>query len=324
MFHILPGDAARDQLKTAGIPGSLVVWGDILHLGPLPSDATPEHWRTIRAAFYDSCQWGSYHENLALLSAWDDGLTSALNSEDELVLWADVDLVDQLQIAHHLDLIAQSNPARVAHFAALPSGKLQLSPSDLVTAIKAAFEQREPLDAEDLAFGARVWNALVDTDPADLVRIVHEHPTPLPDLQAAIRRFLQDYPWSSDGLSLSERRLLQSLDALSGAADALALFHAAAEREDAPFWADAGVAWMLSTLAREPHPLVRVSPAVPTTVLKGLAIELTHTGRDVLESSADALALRGINRWMGGVHLHGAHHSPWLWHEPTARLVAPA
>jgi hypothetical protein len=36
---------------------------------------------------------------------------------------------------------------------------------------------------------------------------------------------------------------------------------------------------------------------------------------------ADWIAVRGIDRWLGGVHLQG-HHTPWRRDERRGRLVA--
>ena len=35
---------------------------------------------------------------------------------------------------------------------------------------------------------------------------------------------------------------------------------------------------------------------------------------------ADQIALNGIDRWIGGVHLHG-HHVPWRWDDGIETIV---
>ena len=42
------------------------------------------------------------------------------------------------------------------------------------------------------------------------------------------------------------------------------------------------------------------------------ALSLTSAGRDVLDGRADRVALCGIDRWFGGVHLQG-RAVPWRW-----------
>ena len=45
-------------------------------------------------------------------------------------------------------------------------------------------------------------------------------------------------------------------------------------------------------------------------------------GRDVIEGREDAVALNGIDRWLGGVHLVGQNRSPWRWDGWRETLVS--
>jgi hypothetical protein len=47
---------------------------------------------------------------------------------------------------------------------------------------------------------------------------------------------------------------------------------------------------------------------------------LSLTERRVLAGQADQIALNGIDRWIGGVHLQG-HHVPWRWDDGTEAIV---
>ena len=48
-------------------------------------------------------------------------------------------------------------------------------------------------------------------------------------------------------------------------------------------------------------------------------LTLTAAGRAVLSGTADAVALRGIDRWLGGVRLSG-RHGVWRWEPGTGVL----
>ena len=50
---------------------------------------------------------------------------------------------------------------------------------------------------------------------------------------------------------------------------------------------------------------------------------LTDAGRRVLDGAADHVALNGIDRWIGGVHLVG-RDVPWRWDEGVEAIVASA
>jgi hypothetical protein len=79
---------------------------------------------------------------------------------------------------------------------------------------------------------------------------------------------------------------------------------------------------ILHELAAPPRPLLRFEPAA---VGPGRAqrIALTATGREVLEGRDDWVRIRGIDRWLGGVHLEG-HEAAWRWYEAGRRLVRTA
>jgi hypothetical protein len=55
------------------------------------------------------------------------------------------------------------------------------------------------------------------------------------------------------------------------------------------------------------------------TVFNG-AISLTETGHAVLHGQSDRIATCGIDRWYGGVHLHG-RAVRWRWNTSTGGIV---
>ena len=50
---------------------------------------------------------------------------------------------------------------------------------------------------------------------------------------------------------------------------------------------------------------------------------LTDAGPRVLAGDADHVALNGIDRWIGGVHLPG-REVPWRWDEGIESIVSSA
>jgi hypothetical protein len=72
-------------------------------------------------------------------------------------------------------------------------------------------------------------------------------------------------------------------------------------------------------MAHGPHPLLRLDPP-GRPVERTTGMQPTDTGARVLAGHADQIALNGIDRWIGGVHLHG-HHVPWRWDGGTETIV---
>jgi hypothetical protein len=81
--------------------------------------------------------------------------------------------------------------------------------------------------------------------------------------------------------------------------------------------------WSFSRLLRElassPRPLLRLE-AAPSGAVRAQRVSLTATGREVLDGRDDWVRIRGIDRWIGGVHLHGPE-AAWRWDGEAARIV---
>jgi hypothetical protein len=57
--------------------------------------------------------------------------------------------------------------------------------------------------------------------------------------------------------------------------------------------------------------LPRPPPAGDARTFAAARLVLTDDGRAVLAGEADRVALLGIDRWLGGTHLHGDHVPRW-------------
>ena len=75
----------------------------------------------------------------------------------------------------------------------------------------------------------------------------------------------------------------------------------------------------MEQMADGPHPLLRLDPP-GRPVERTTGVRLTDTGARVLAGQADQIALNGIDRWIGGVHLRG-HYVPWRWDDGTETIV---
>lgn len=53
----------------------------------------------------------------------------------------------------------------------------------------------------------------------------------------------------------------------------------------------------------------------------GTGLRPTAAGRHARRGEADQVALNGIDRWIGGVHLHG-EVARWRWDEGTESIIS--
>jgi hypothetical protein len=303
-LHVTNGDSTVPGLRGTGLVQEVMPWRDVLHEGPVP-DVPDAELRRVRSAFL-----GVDGDVFA-----DRDRTLADHRDGEYVLWFEADLYDQLQIVQilarlhelgvapeRITLICVGEHLGIAHFGGLgelSSEQLARLPEHAATTLTAA----------GLEHATRAWAALRAPEPTGLGEIVATPSRELRFVAEAYDRLSREYPSTRDGLSLTERRLLAAVAA--GAATRGDAFVRAAAREARPFLGDD---WAFERIER--------MQGAPTPLLENAApLRLTEAGREVLDGRADHVALNGIDRWIGGVHLSGTD-VPWRWDEGTESVTS--
>jgi hypothetical protein len=324
ILHVHNGDVVREKLERSGVPGDHAVWADALHDGPLlPIDAPPERRRAMRAALGAAAGWAREAEILAMLERWDRDL-GRWAEYDEVVLWFEHDVFDQLLLARHLAFFAEAAPERTAlglvcvgEWPGMPAfkGLGELSPPQLASLLGT----RERITRRHLDLGRRVWAALATGGPPAVEALVREEDlSPLPFMRAALHRFLEELPDVEAGLGRVERAVLEGVE--GGIEDPVRLFHLVHERDDVFFIGDASLWHAIRMLAAGARPLVTLAPPVGEGRAPFGPVALTGLGREVLAGRADRVRDSGIDRWWGGVHLSG-HSVPWRWDRRAQRVA---
>jgi hypothetical protein len=311
VLHVCSGDSVADPLSQSSLGGDAFAWRDAYHEGPVRSG---ERSRLIdaRAAFLSSCGWGGEDAIRDELLARDARFVTALREGREIVLWFEHDLYDQLQLTDVLALAGETGfdpeQLELIEIDAFPGRPGFRGLGELnVVELESLWPQRRAVTDEDTAGAQRVWEAVRRADPRGLAEARLDPPVSRPFLGAALGRLLEELPDVDDGLSRTERQLLELLD--DGPLLTGALFVASQDLEEAPFHGDA---WILRTLAG-------LTPLVSLT--EGSA-EITDAGRRVLAGEVDRVELLGIDRWVGGTHL--VPGAVWRWDADASELVAPA
>ena len=315
MLHLTNGDSAGGKLRASGIPGDVLVWPDVLHEGPTPGEHG-EVWRQTRAKFLHEIGAAPYDH---ILRDYErrDLLLDRFREHDELVLWFEHDLFDQLLLARHLhwlgtqghvgttiSLVCIDRFDGVARF----TGLGQLSPSELAT----LFPAREAVSKGQLRAGADVWRAFTSDDPGALNAIVRHGMPELPFMAGALKRHLEEFPHVADGLSRTERAVLEAIR--EGARGTRELFLHLQTLEERVYLGDSTFWTILKRMAAGSDPLIRFSSAGTADEAQGLpnsAVAIAAAGARVVAGEADAVQLRGIDRWVGGVHL--TRDNVWRW-----------
>jgi hypothetical protein len=325
-LHVTNGNVAADILNASGIAGKVSITADILHEGPTPAGLPPERWRKVRARYLAESGYGGYDECLSSLTEWDRALEEH-RSYDEVVLWFEHDLFDQLLLIRTLDTLA----ARDLGFTRLSlicigehpevrpfHGLGQLNPEQMA----ALLPLRQPVSKEQIVLARHAWRAFCSSEPVGLEVAIRRDTSVLPFLAGALHRHLEEFPAVRGGLSRTERQALSALSAAGGTLCFEELFHANQETEESPFLGDTSFLHRLQELSDDPRRLVRLERG-PGSTPRDLRVILTATGQDVLDGRDDWVRIHGIERWLGGVHLHGSE-AQWRWDSERDRLVPGA
>jgi hypothetical protein len=318
-LHISNGDAT--DVPGTGLARRVVYWRDVLHEGPVPAVA-PAELRRIRVGFLAGYEGVERAETMRQFAQRDQALEAG--RDGEYVLWFEADLYDQLQLteilarlaglgvpAGRVTLICIGEHAGIARFGGL--GELTAEQLRELPHTNACAR----LTPAALELATRAWAAFRAPAPEGLAAIAAARLGELRFLGEAFDRLSREYPATRDGLSLTERRVLAAV--ADGASDAGTAFVRAAARETRPFMGDTTCFGRMDRMAEGPDPLLLLDPP-GQPVRRTTGVRLTGTGARVLAGQADQIALNGIDRWIGGVHLQG-HHVRWRWDDGTETLV---
>ena len=320
-LHVTNGDIVVDLLRRAGLADGALAWADVLHQGPVPAGLDDDGLRRARAEFLAGADGGDTAEALRRLTDRDRALAGG--RAGDYLLWFEADLYDQLQIAQILAALGDLGvgPGRVTlvcigEFPGIPhfGGLGELEPEQLGGLLDTA---ATPLTAEALDLGAAAWAALRAPDPGGLGQIVASRSSQLRFLGEAFDRLAREYPSTRDGLSLTERRILAATP--EAGTPAGTVFARLGEREARPYLGDLFFFRIVARLAGAPVPLLELDPP-GGRVAADTRLRRTEAGDRVLRGEADHVALNGIDRWVGGVHLHGPE-ARWRWDEGIETLT---
>lgn len=303
-LHVTNGDGVLYLLKKAGILGTHIAWRDNLNEGPVPAGLSLEETSELRARYLAERGFGNAIKLIHEFERRDAHLRSA-NEFEEAILWFEHDLFDQLQLLQILTALDGMN---------LEPGRVALIQSDhyleqmTVDELSPLLRKRRTATAAIFRSARRNWERLTSNAPHDLLAGASEDAIGLPFLRAALHRLCEEYPWTRDGLSRSQRQALYSV--AQGPATQNELYVRAQAREEASFMSDRAFALLVEDMHASEGALLETDNAVTG---------LTALGRRVLAGDGDWLEHRPIDRWIGGVRLIGKEVARW--DDDAGRLV---
>jgi hypothetical protein len=334
MLHIVNGLSTLKTLDRTDIRGARVCGDDIFAEGPVQDCLqTPAAWRT-RAEYLQKHFAIPKEQYLQRKEERERSLRSFAYHE-EVVLWFEFDLFCQLNLLYllhwfskrglghsKLTLICPGEYPGVKPFRGLGT----LGPKQLAN----LFEERSEITDPQKKLAVRAWSAYSNPDPTRIEQLLQEGTEDLRYLHKAFSAHLERFPWTGSGLNSVELKTLESVsdgprkfgDLFENVTGSNAVFsHGMGDMEFSAY---------LVGLAEGENPLIRMdnfpgilTQEVPRRALGKWTIRITDHGKDVLKGRQDSIELRGIDRWLGGVHLKSPDQV-WRWDPSTSRLVPPA
>lgn len=312
-------------MRAAGVTGDTIPWRDVLHEGPVNATLPLEELSEERARFIAERGWGEFEYVRGQFAERDRAITERAE-KDEVVLWFEDDLYDQLQLLQLLHFFASDRRKGQKLSLVQVDGYIPpLSPA----AIREHQGKRAPVSAAQLELGARAWMAFGSSDPAGMARMLAEDTSALRYLAPALRRLMQEYPAVEHGLSRVEAETLTAVEA--GHATPVSAFMEVARKEESIFLGDTVFYWHLERLSAGERPLVtwtdgaRFTAPNPTDAGSFHSGELavTDVGRDVLAGRLDWQRINATARWIGGVEIQ-PREGGWRWDRTARALVQVA
>ena len=314
VLNLTNGDSSVSIMQRAKIGGEFLPWRDVLHEGPVPGDLSLKALSELRAKFISGRGWG---EQSAVLQGFveRDAKLASFHKFDEVVLWFEHDLYDQLQILQILDWFATQDLKNTTLSIICTNQYLGLLSAEQMLGLQT---YKVPITAPMLSLASRAWSAFCNSSPVDLCEILHADLTALPYLHNALLRLLEEYPAVDSGLS---RTALQALRIIAteplGAHE---IFKQNQSMEEGIFMGDSSFRVVLQELVNSDPALIHVSngtqldfPRASTQLLS-----ITEIGSDAMHGNKDFLSLSNIDRWIGGVHLRA--DNDWRWKAATQQV----
>ncbi|WP_286614232.1 hypothetical protein [Variovorax sp. J22R115] len=161
--------------------------------------------------------------------------------------------------------------------------------------------QRRRLEASTLELARTAWKAYRASSPQAWAELAFSESLGLPFLAPALRRQLQELPSLRDGLSLTERLVLEIIRELDRPTLGRIFSELMSVREPLPFLGDSMFYASARALIDVENPLIREIDTQLDWTRRPL--ELTGLGKVVLEGAAYWVDHASTTRWIGGVRI---------------------
>ncbi|MFC3800730.1 DUF1835 domain-containing protein [Cohnella sp. GCM10012308] len=329
MLHIVNGDHVGNKLREGNIRGDILVWREVYPAGPVFAEMYGPEQRTIRARYLERTMGISAALYEQTCRSQESRLLNC-RQYDEIVLWFEHDLFDQLMLSFLLHWFAQQpkmytalNLLCIGEYPGIDlfKGLGQLTTDQLLD-IRGTWRR---IGQRELDTGAGIWDAYASSDIKRHAEWLEADMSALPFAHAAFDMHLSRLPSAANGLGIVEQTIMSLIR--EGARAPLELFEAFGNRLHALGMGDLEFRYRLTNMLERPNALIALDgEPVPGDSFelalpfgRDSRLEWTELGEAVMAGEADWLLRKGIDEWYGGLHLHGV--LDWRWDSAAKRPV---
>lgn len=317
MLHIRCGDDIIKKIMNARLPGRAITWAEPLCDGPVTNEDLSQI-RDQRIEFI-SKRYGLKTKFVKKgLDKQDKTLQTAARHE-EIVLWIEADLYDQLILCYLVQELKKicAEDVKISLICKyVKNGLSSLETEDL----GKLFDQRHILTLDEINSLAKVWSAYTSSDPTILSQLLasDQIPETFSYLKSGLARHLEDVFWSTDGLSKTERFILQSVK--SNVQSPLTIYKNWSIEEKSAWLPDALFFAYIFELVAAETPLLSSTTGKTAEDLK---LSLTEAGEKILAGEIHRKDLwKNMSRFRGGLEIADANGPKLFWDPEVQKLVA--
>jgi hypothetical protein len=257
MLHITDGESVAGTLRGSGLPGEVLVDGDLLYEGP-PRPASNSLLR--------------------------------FTEHEETILWFDHRLSNQLLLIRTLDWFSRQDLTG-RKLSIVFAGRTILG-GLTANQLASLAATRVPSTAAHFDLARAAWTAFASPDPTAIERVLATDPSVLPFLAPALARYLEEFPCTADGLSRTQRQALTILRE-HGPLQNQRLFFAVQRLEETPFMGDGSFYGVLEGLASAREPLIQTQAEGSAASITEAGMRVLDGRADHLHLNG----IEGASRW---------------------------
>ena len=303
VLNIVNGDMSVEIMKKAHVNGDFLPWRDFLHDGPVPQNFSLSQVSKIRAYFIHEQGFGSLKK---LEQEFDerDEILKNYHQYEKIILWFEHDLYDQLQLLQVLAWFKKNNIENRPISLICTSNYIGECEVEYIPKL---LRYEQSITKEHLALADKAWRAFSEPIPEIWFALLKENLSLFQFLEGAIKRLLEEYPNTKNGLSRSEHQALLVIS--KGIENPHEIFKEAQSYEERKFMGDI-IFWKILDNF--------IQYGVISSEENGQVLNITPLGQQLLNGQLNWINVKPIHRWIGGVNL--MEDNLWCWDIQKRRI----